>query len=395
MILCLGIILLFKILVICNGLFEGCNHRYSLQPDTVAYVESPFYPLKYPSGSSCKYSFVAPLDYEIYAECSMAIDKNPNACSTEYFYFSRDGDENLIGAEQFCGIGNLTETTLFTRLVIAYVSGDATNSGVGGSFRCKLSTRPQACDCGWSQNTRIVGGIQTAIGEFPSMVALYNKPTGSIYCGGSIISHRIVLTVTHCVRLFPKPAESIIVVGDHDLSSSTESKYAATYEIVSFIEHPNYNATNNLNDISIIVTRGNIEWSSGVGPVCLPLDQLNNPFDYTKVDVVGWGTTSFAGPKSNTLQKASVNILPNSVCQNIYPNLQSTQVCTFFQNRDACQFDSGGPAIHKGSARQFLLGSISYGFECGSGPGVNTRITSYLPWIRRFPVGKLCPKPYN
>ena len=54
----------------------------------------------------------------------------------------------------------------------------------------------------------------------------------------------------------------------------TESKYAATYEIVSFIEHPNYNATNNLNDISIIVTRGNIEWSSGVGPVCLPLDQL-------------------------------------------------------------------------------------------------------------------------
>ncbi|XP_055920944.1 venom serine protease-like [Eupeodes corollae] len=395
MIFCLGILLIFGEFVTCSALFEGCNHRYSLQPDATVYIESPYYPQKYPAGSSCKYSFVAPLDYEIYAECSLAIDKNPNACSTEYFYFSRDGDQNLIGAEQFCGIGNITKATLFTKLVFAYVSGDATNIGIGGSFRCKLTTRPQACDCGWSQNTRIVGGVETAIGEFPSMVALYNKPTRSIFCGGSIISHRVILTVTHCVRLFPNHTDNIVIVGDHDLSSSTESKYAATYDIVSFIEHPNYNASNNLNDITLIITRGNIEWSSGVGPICLPLDQLSNTFDYFNVDVVGWGTSEFAGPKSNVLQKARVNVVPNSICRNVYRNLQSTQVCTFFQNRDACQFDSGGPVVHKNNSRQFLLGSISYGFQCGKTPGVNTRITSYIPWIKSYPVGRLCPKPFN
>lgn len=84
-------------------------------------------------------------------------------------------------------------------------------------------------------------------------------------------------------------------------------------------------------------------------------------------------------------------VASNSDCQTDYNNyavINSGQICTYDylgQKRDSCQYDSGGPVI-KRLSRQFLVGIISFGKTCASASyamGVNTRVTTYVNWIRQ------------
>jgi len=84
-------------------------------------------------------------------------------------------------------------------------------------------------------------------------------------------------------------------------------------------------------------------------------------------------------------------VVNNQDCQTDYNNvatINSGQICTYDysgNSRDSCQFDSGGPAI-KRSSKHFLVGIISFGKSCGStsySMGVNTRVTTYVDWIRQ------------
>lgn len=116
-----------------------------------------------------------------------------------------------------------------------------------------------------------------------------------------------------------------------------------------------------------------------------------NTFSYDTVDVLGWGTTNFAGSASATLQKINLMVVNNQDCQTDYQGvatINAGQMCTYDysgNSRDSCQYDSGGPVI-KRQTQQFLVGIISFGKSCASTPyamGVNTRVTTYINWIRQ------------
>ncbi|XP_073844814.1 venom serine protease [Musca autumnalis] len=366
------------------ALFEGCDHTFQINPG-YTYLESPYYPNAYPAGTSCRYKFVAPLDYEISVNCSINLDMGNNACSTEYFYVALDGDEYLRGSEQFCGKGVIERKSLFRSVAFAYTSG-----GSWGSFRCQLNASPQQCDCGWSVSTKIVNGYETGVNEYPGVVALKTSEESPPFCGGTIISHFYIVTAAHCTAMVPSPESYIIKAGDHNLAITTETKYAVNYYVQQIIQHPGYSSSPTMiNDISLLKTTTAIEWSRGVGPMCLPPPgTTETDFTYTYVDLVGWGTTSFAGAYSDYLQKTTVIITDNDSCARTYndTSIYPSQVCTYDytgNSRDSCQYDSGGPVIRR-ATRQYILGCISFGKFCGQGgyaTGVNTRISSYLTWI--------------
>lgn len=101
---------------------------------------------------------------------------------------------------------------------------------------------------------------------------------------------------------------------------------------------------------------------------------------------LGWGTTEFSGPKSDTLQAVNLTVIPTTQCKSDLPDnvISSNQICTFAPGKDACQSDSGGPLYYfePRIGRLLQIGVISYGLACAtSKPGVNVRVSSHLAWI--------------
>ncbi|XP_075166584.1 venom serine protease [Haematobia irritans] len=374
------------------------NAEYYIANDRQVFnITSPNYPNAYPRGTNCRYRIVAPMDHMVVVNCVFEV--LPDTCNNDYFLISQDGDFQFGDGERYCRTTRITRFSRFRSIVVAYASVRSNIMQQGRLF-CQAYARRQPCNCGWSINTRITNGSETMRHEFPSMVALrdINSPQRVlVFCGGNIISHRHILTAAHCMRMYSDPRRIVAYVGDHDLSVVGESKFEAQYRIQRIINHPRYSAgpIATINDISILITTTPIEWSRGVGPICLPWREAAETFTYIPVDVAGWGVLTFAGVKSNTLQKAQLITVENRVCQQQYNgSIQNSHICTYDYRglgQDACQYDSGGPVIMRNS-RLLLLGLISFGQDCGRryGTGVNTRITSHLPWLWSYVQNDVC-----
>ncbi|KAH8277566.1 hypothetical protein KR018_001050 [Drosophila ironensis] len=375
---------------------QQCTRIFDLHPNRVINITSANYPAALPSGSNCRFGLRAPSNHVIHLTCRFEV--SPDTCGSEFLFISRDGDLQFRDAERYCRMGQIARISNFQAMAIAYFSNSAF-SQQRARLSCQAVARPAPCDCGWSYPDRIANGVEAAKHEFPSMVGLRDLASRlPIFCGGAIVSDRFIVTAAHCTARQPVASRLLAMVGEHDLSTGKESIYASQYRIQSIINHPGYSETSsgNINDIALLQTVNRIEWNRGVGPICLPIRQSDNAFDYQNVDILGWGTLGFAASKSNTLQKASLLTMNNAVCRAQYnSSIAPTQICTYDslgRGRDSCQYDSGGPVILRQRERMFQLGVISFGRACGQpyGIGVNTRITSYLNWMWRYVGGAVC-----
>lgn len=103
------------------------------------------------------------------------------------------------------------------------------------------------------------------------MAAIVSKADGQLYCGATIIDENYALTAAHCVNSPGRYAENIVLlVGEHDYRTASETPYAAKYEIASAVQHPRYSSEKDINDIALVMVRRPIAFNSGVGPACLP-----------------------------------------------------------------------------------------------------------------------------
>ncbi|CAL4213582.1 unnamed protein product, partial [Meganyctiphanes norvegica] len=232
-----------------------------------------------------------------------------------------------------------------------------------------------------NRGTRIVGGVETEVNEYPWMVALaWSSSYSSAFCGGSIIHEEYILTAAHCAAVMS--GSEVVVVGEHQWSTSGESNVRETVNIAQIISNPNYNSNTMENDVALLKLSRPLTFGSDnqVAPICPP--EAGNL--YTNIDalVTGWGTTESGGDVSDILLEVTVPTMPNSNCQSNYAvygsdEITDDMICAGLPEggKDSCQGDSGGPMITQDSSFYRQIGVVSWGYGCAYPglPGVYAR----------------------
>jgi len=250
------------------------------------------------------------------------------------------------------------------------------------------------CKCGLAKrSTRIVGGKVTEVNEYPWQVGIVTAGSSSVWCGGSLISNRWILTAAHCTE--GESASRIqALLGEHDYQDTTETT-TVRMGISKIENHPDYNFPNY--DFSLLKMEETISFFDylHIRPICLPVDATNDYHGFVAT-VTGWGDLVSGGSSTNKLREVDVKVLKNTECKNDYGypsnSITDQMLCANVEGggKDSCQGDSGGPLVTAGAGdgvtageNYELIGVVSWGWGCAEAdhPGVYARVTKQLEWI--------------
>ncbi|PBC25530.1 Plasma kallikrein [Apis cerana cerana] len=353
---------------------EECDYYQNLNLGETYYIYNPTYPFPY-SGPKCTWTITS--YHRINLKCSLVEFSKTKNCDKGSLTVKKNF------ATKYCGNITLNVESTSNKMIVILSPPGRFFCEVQPIKRVKDSTN---CNCGWKNPSRIVGGINTGINEFPMMAGIKRTYETGMICGATIISKRYVLTAAHCVT-DENSTELAIVVGEHDWSSRTETKATVLHSINKVIIHPNYDVIEKddwqINDIALLKTEKDIKFDDKVGPACLPFQHFLDSFAGSDVTVLGWGHTSFKGKLSRILQKATLSMLTQVECHKYYGNIMVNAMCAYAKGKDACQMDSGGPVLWQNPRTKRLVnvGITSWGAECGKYPAGNTKVGSYIDWI--------------
>ncbi|KAK2571470.1 Transmembrane protease serine 2 [Acropora cervicornis] len=202
-----------------------------------------------------------------------------------------------------------------------------------GSGSCGI--RPQ------KGQTRIVGGIEAQPGDWPWQAMLRN-PSGSLSCGGSLVTNQWVVTAAYCVT--GKTPSSI------------------------FVRHPSYFCPlNESYDIALL--------------------KLSTPATLNRCWITGWGRLASEEACHANLMQAMVPIASRARCERVYLHeIDESMICAGFDQGgvDIFQGESGGPMVCETGGRYYLHGVMSWGYDCASSGkfGVYAKVTYVLNWLQ-------------
>lgn len=375
-----------------------CTYSQYIQPGQIYRLNNPSFPNYYTSGTDCSWHMTTRDGYRVKLACHYVDMPTTGTSCLDYLVVTTSGD--LRDASAFCSPFTAAGPTIKIQLISSRWSW-------GGIFSCDISTeeirvigpnRTENCECGWSYSTRIVGGTEAGINEFPSMALTLYVPKKIQWCGATIIARTVALTAGHCFINDVNPMNYGLLVGEHDTTTGMETNATKLLKVSRIIVHPDFMPTKGGNDIALMVTERDIQYTSRVGPACLPFNIKKEQLLRKYLISTGWGAVEFGGAVAERLQKVSLQIIPDANCTSVYGTKYKPKkhLCTYAPGKDACQFDSGGPLYYYKYLNNWytVVGIVSYGSGCASkDPSLNIDVHYYLPWIfNQLPEVQFCIK---
>jgi secreted trypsin-like serine protease len=238
-------------------------------------------------------------------------------------------------------------------------------------------------------SSKILGGVESKSGDWPWVVALLDSNESDIYqaqyCSGVLIGESWILTAAHCV--LDRTAGSIdVAIGAFDLSTFTGSR-----STISTIQvHPQYNSDFQydiaLLRLSVPSSQPKIALFAGDSVESVPPSLLGE-----MTTAIGWGHaddgSSWYYPEK--LRQVNLPVVNNSLCNDAYStSLIASQMCAgYYEGKDVCNGDSGGPIMSYIDGEWLHVGLVSYGATCqdyGGWYGVYTRTSEFVDYIKGY-----------
>jgi secreted trypsin-like serine protease len=193
------------------------------------------------------------------------------------------------------------------------------------------------------------------------------------------------------------PSSLQIRLGEYDITRQNEHPDVNHEEIDAsrITIHPAYSTEPEVNDIALIRLARTVVFKTNIRPMCLPIGALSsNKFVDQQSTVIGWGMTNPNIQKiSPVLMEVTMPVWEVQKCRATiatkYPKhaagITDKTVCGGGGGTDSCMGDSGGPMMVRQGEQWYQIGIVSWGIHCGTYqyPGIYTRVTSYLDWIKQ------------
>lgn len=237
---------------------------------------------------------------------------------------------------------------------------------------------------------KILGGVEAKFGDWPWMAALLHSSEPDMFqaqfCSGVLIEDSWILTTAGCV--YDRTAAQVnVAVGVFDLSTFSGNRIP----VKNIRIHPQYNSNSIRNDIALLelsqpVAQPTITLFSGESKENISPSLLGK-----MLTAIGWGMADDAKNLyyPEKLRQVNLPVVADSFCNTIYPTpLIASQICAgYFEGKDACKGDSGGPIVIRIDDEWVHAGLVSYGTSCTDylgWYGVYTRTSEFPSFIKSY-----------
>ncbi|XP_070493055.1 uncharacterized protein [Chironomus tepperi] len=292
---------------------------------------------------------------------------------------------NICSNEEFVGIVNIK-----VGLKTCFENYKAT----------KEVTRTYQCGRPVKGAGTIIGGRYAPRGNFP-WVAVLSTPSGDLFCGGTLVSSRKVVTAAHCIQDKEKETptlarEIIVTLGTYNLDKKVEVG-RASHAVQSINMHPDWNTLTQAfdADIAVLVVDREVTLSEYIQPICI----IQATSASTGV-VVGYGVSEDGTKKHENIPKIlETPIHSNKDCFKNNEALAGLSSGRTFcggtgTGIGVCRGDSGSGLIVTDGTTYYLRGIVSssliggpYGCDVDT-YSVFTDVTKYIDWINNVSTSR-------